>query len=139
MKKITKALLLMSLGVILVGCGATKEADQATDTSNSKTTETSEKAEEKVTIILNDEDTEIASKEITFEKGDFLQDVMEKNFDVLEEDGMIASLEGHEKDDKEQKYWLYEVNDKQPEVGAKEYELQPGDKIVWNLQKLDME
>ncbi|WEG74184.1 DUF4430 domain-containing protein [Vagococcus intermedius] len=141
MKNLTKLMMVALAGLALAGCGKQEEAGNKTDSSAPKTEQKatkSDKEEGKFKITLNEDDKEITSKELSFKEGDFLQDVMENEFDILEENGMISAIDGHEKNDKEQKYWLYEVNGEQPTVGAKEYKLKDGDKIVFDLKKLDM-
>lgn len=45
---------------------------------------------------------------------------------------MVTAIEGVKQTDKE--FWLYEVNGKQPDVGADKYVTKNGDQIKWQLK-----
>lgn len=122
MKKLRQLTAILSFIFILGGCSST-QTKTAVQTS--------------FTITLNEEGKELSSKELTFTEGDFLQEVMEEHFDIIEESGMVSSIDGHASDAAKKKYWLYEVNGEMPSVGAKEFELNEDDVVVWNLDVLD--
>src|SRR5699024_658764 len=54
--------------------------------------------------------------------------------DGEEDDGFIIAIDGIENDEEECKYWMYDVNDEMAQVGADEFELSPGDDVVFDLQ-----
>ncbi|MEG0254776.1 MAG: DUF4430 domain-containing protein [Vagococcus sp.] len=138
MKKLVGLVVLL---VALTGCGS-KAAD-TTKESNTKQSSTevvasSEKQEQGVTVTLQEDGKEISSKEIDIKDGALLGDIMADNFEVAEENSMISSIDGKKQDTKAQKFWIYTVNGKEAEVGANEYKLKVGDKVVWNLSKFEM-
>lgn len=138
MKKIVGLVVLL---VALTGCGS-KEADTVKDTStkasSSEVAVSSEKSEQGVTVTLQEDGKEISSKDIEIKDGALLGDIMADNFEIAEENNMISSIDGKKQDNKAQKYWIYTVNGKEAEVGANEYKLKAGDKVVWNLSKFEM-
>ncbi len=58
---------------------------------------------------------------------------MKENIEIEETDGFINSINGVEQSEKENKFWVYTVNDEQVTVGAGEYELLDGDQVIWEL------
>ncbi|MFP7169433.1 DUF4430 domain-containing protein [Terribacillus sp. 7520-G] len=118
--------LLLAAG-ILAGCGTAEESKQQDQQAEQQT-------EQQVTVTLTEDGKEISSKEVSFEEGDSLMDVMKENFDVEEDAGMITSIDGHSQDEDENKYWLYTVNGEMAQVGAADLELSDGDDVAFNLQ-----
>lgn len=138
MKKIVGLVVLL---VALTGCGSkatetTKESN--TKQSSSEVVASSEKQEQGVKVTLQEDGKEISSKDIEIKDGALLGDVMADNFEIAEENSMISSIDGKKQDTKAQKFWIYTVNGKEAEVGANEYKLKVGDKVVWNLSKFEM-
>lgn len=129
---------LILLVVALTGCGQVPTPEKTENTTQASSV-VSDKQSEVVTVTLFEEGKEIESKEIPIKTDELLGDVMADNFDVLEENGMIVSINGKKQDVKENKYWLYDVNGKFAEVGANQYKLSPEDQVVWKLDKLEME
>ncbi|MEG0268385.1 MAG: DUF4430 domain-containing protein [Carnobacterium sp.] len=86
-------------------------------------------------IVIQEEGKVLSnfSKELKFEEGQNLLEVMKENYDVTDKDGFISDIEGYEQDEKEGKYWLYTINGEQATVGAADYELEDQDIIEWNL------
>ncbi|WP_086313477.1 hypothetical protein A5821_000982 [Enterococcus sp. 7F3_DIV0205] len=124
MKKFVKVAMVLTVIFLLGACG------KASDTK---------KVEEdamKVTIILKEDDKEFDKKEVKVKKDESLQTVMETNYKVDMDKDFISGIDGHVQDAKTSKYWLYDVNGKQPEVGAVEYFLKDGDTVTWTLNKL---
>ncbi|MER2181774.1 MAG: DUF4430 domain-containing protein, partial [Desemzia incerta] len=73
------------------------------------------------------------AKEVDVQEGQNVLDVLKENYEVVEEGGLVSSIEGYEQVEKESKYWLYSVNDEQPTVGASDYILEEGDEVKWSL------
>ncbi|WP_121639780.1 DUF4430 domain-containing protein [Virgibacillus sp. Bac330] len=125
---------------LLVGCG--NEDSGTTAPSSNQPSENQvtqeEQAEETVLITISKDDGAeyLHEKEIPIEKGDILMDVMEENFYVeTEKNGeFITSIERLSAKEGEKKGWIYTVNGEMPNVGATEYELKPGDKVVFDFQ-----
>lgn len=89
-----------------------------------------------VTVILKEEDKEFNKKELKVKKEESLQTVMETNYTVEMDKDFVSGIDGHLQDAKASKYWMYDVNGKQPDVGAVEYFLQDGDTVTWTLNKI---
>ncbi|MFJ6411680.1 DUF4430 domain-containing protein [Terribacillus sp. AE2B 122] len=118
--------LLLTAGV-LAGCGTEEQPQQ--------NQQAEQQAEQQVTVTLSEDGEEISSKEVSFEKGDILLDVMKENFDIEEDGGFITSIDGHAQDANTNKYWLFTVNEEMSPVGANEVELKDGDEVIFNLQE----
>lgn len=142
------AVIFMVLG-LLAGCGQTEQPQSGTEgqeepaqtESDNTSTDTAgqdqpvETETDTVSITIKDGEETLTEKEVPIEEGAVLLDVMEENFQVeATEDGFITSLEGVSQNEEEGKYWLFDINGEPSPVGAAEYELQPGDEIVFTLQ-----
>ena len=111
--------------VILIGCGQTETPDTNTEGDSGDAVE--------ITISTDNGEEVITNKSIVIEKDDILMDVLQENFQVEVNDGFITSIEGIEQNESEQLYWMYEVNDEPANVGANQFELSPGDAVVFDL------
>lgn len=131
MKKIV--LFLAALVSLLAFSGCTDKSVESTDSSTKVSS--SQKAESTATITLLDGEKELSKKEITFDKGENLYNVLKKNYAVEDDDGMITSIDGHAQDAKQNKYWVFTKNDEQVNVGAKDVELKEGDRVVFKLEQ----
>ncbi|WP_087971566.1 DUF4430 domain-containing protein [Oceanobacillus rekensis] len=140
MKKwILQLVVIMAVG-LLFGCSSDGDTEQNTNTrvSTNDTSDTGEVSEEsvRITISINEGVESVNEQEIPIEEGDILMDVMEENFYIETEfDGtFITSIERVEASEEDQTAWMFFVNDEMPTVGANEYELSPGDVVVFDLQ-----
>lgn len=134
MKKLSWKNLFLLLTAIftLAACSPTTSEE---DTSTATTTTELSAEENIVTVDLKVEGkaVEDTAKEVKIKKDDILLDVMKANYDVVEKDGFISSINGHEQDEEAGLYWTYTVNGEMATVGAGEYKLTPGDKVEWSL------
>lgn len=146
MKKIYTVLLAFIFAlVVLSGCAATEQntEEQSTQTeeNGTPTEQTSESEQEEaitITISENNQEEIVAEEEVPVEEGEILYDVMEENFDIeATEEGFITSIEGISQNEEEGKYWMYYVNGEMAEVGAQDYELEPGDEVTFDLQAME--
>lgn len=125
---------------LLVGCGnddSGTTAPSSNQPSENQVTQEEQAAETVLITISKDDGAEyLHEKEIPIEEGDTLMDVMEENFYVeTEQNGeFITSIERLSAKEGEKKGWIYTVNGEMPNVGAAEYELKPGDKVVFDFQ-----
>ncbi|AUJ26376.1 DUF4430 domain-containing protein [Virgibacillus dokdonensis] len=125
---------------LLVGCGnddSGTTAPSSNQPSENQVTQEEQAAETVLITISKDDGAEyLHEKEIPIEQGDTLMDVMEENFYVeTEQNGeFITSIERLSAKEGEKKGWIYTVNGEMPNVGAAEYELKPGDKVVFDFQ-----
>lgn len=63
--------------------------------------------------------------------------IFQKNFDIEDDNGFITSIDGHEQDEKDNKYWTYTINDEEVMEGASEVELTAGDKVDFSLSEME--
>lgn len=136
--------MVLALAFVLGACGASEEDTESTEGTNAdtetteqaETEESGEQAEQTVAITISENEGEniLTEKEVPFEEGALLLDVMKENFEIEEQEGFISSIDGVAPEEGEEKSWMYFVNDEMPSVGAAEYELQPGDEITFDLQ-----
>lgn len=126
--------LLLSL-LLFSGCES-KQAG-ATDTSQSteKVAASSEREAMKTSITLLDGEKELSKKDLSFKDGDSLFDVLKENYSIEDDDGMITAIDGHAQDAKNNKYWVFTINDEQVNVGAKDAKLKNGDRVVFKLEQ----
>lgn len=125
MKKVWRMITIVGLFFFLVGCG------QSTTTKHEDSSK-----KQTATIVLKEEGKEVAKKEVSFEKTESLLTVMETNFSVKVDKNFVSGIDEYQQDASQNKYWLYDVNGKQPDVGAAEYFLKDGDTVTWSLDKL---
>ncbi|MFD1777282.1 DUF4430 domain-containing protein [Fredinandcohnia salidurans] len=137
MKKLLVALL--SLG-ILFGCSNDPSTNESSNNNTSETVDKEETAEI-VTVVISKNNGEeiIEEKEIEIESGKevTVMDVMQANFDVETQfDGaFVASINGVAGSEEEKTSWFYSVNGEEAMVGANEYQLEPEDKVEFDLHK----
>lgn len=133
MVKSFKLMLLVSSAVLVTACGSN---NQETESSSATSSEVSS-VETTITVsfTFEEDDKEIAdlAQEFDIEEGQTVLEALKENFKVVEEGGLVSSIEEHEQDETESKYWLYTVNDEQPTVGAADYVLEDGDEVKWSL------
>ncbi|RDW19099.1 hypothetical protein CWR48_08600 [Oceanobacillus arenosus] len=131
-------LILFMVAGLLIGCSAEENENTNTTVSTNNTSQSEEVAENsvRITISINEGEEFVDEKEIEIKEGDILMDVMEENFFIETEfDGtFITSIERVAASDDEKTAWMFFVNDEMASVGAAEYELVPGDKVVFDLQ-----
>lgn len=139
MKKLIKVILVLMGTFVIAGCSNDdgKQASDSISQTTEMTTVSSEKEEQKATVLLNEDGKKISSKEVVFQAGDTLYDVMDKNFDLEDDKGFITSIDGHKQDEEDDKYWTYTIDDKEVLKGATEVELKGGEKIDFDLSKME--
>ncbi|MGO3792462.1 MAG: DUF4430 domain-containing protein, partial [Enterococcus gilvus] len=116
--------------------GCTSKPSESSDSSSAKeTVASSEKIEEKANITLVDGDKELSKKQVSFEKGQSLFDVLKETYAVEDDNGMITSIDGHPQDEKNNKYWVFTINDEQVNSGAKDVTLKKDDRVVFKLEQ----
>ncbi|WP_288226427.1 DUF4430 domain-containing protein [uncultured Enterococcus sp.] len=134
MKKRTVFFALIFSLTLISGC--TSKPSESSDSSSAKeTVASSEKIEEKASITLVDGDKELSKKQVSFEKGESLFDVLKETYAVEDDNGMITSIDGHPQDEKNNKYWVFTINDEQVNSGAKDVTLKKDDRVVFKLEQ----
>mgnify|MGYP001067375150 FL=1 len=120
--------------LFIVGCS--NEQDAA-DTSEA-TSQTSQAQEEiTATVEIEDEDQTVDEKEIETTTDETLMEVMQDNFDIEEDSGMITTIEDIEQDEDENMYWTYTINDEMVNTGAEETTLEDNDQVVFTYDKME--
>ncbi|MCF1684982.1 DUF4430 domain-containing protein [Tetragenococcus halophilus] len=120
--------------LFIVGCS--NEQDAA-DTSEA-TSQTSQAQEEiTATVEIEDEDQTVDEKEIETTTDETLMEVMQDNFDIEEDSGMITTIEGIEQDEDDNMYWTYTINDEMVNTGADETTLEDNDQVVFTYDKME--
>lgn len=79
-------------------------------------------------------DEDKIDKTVELSPGKSLLAAMKEQYEVIEDEGYITSIEGYEQSQEENIYWLYEINDEFAQVGAADYTLEDGDVISWELE-----
>ncbi|GEQ32800.1 DUF4430 domain-containing protein [Marinilactibacillus psychrotolerans] len=79
-------------------------------------------------------DEDKINKTVELSSGKSLLAAMKEQYEVIEDEGYITSIEGYEQSQEENIYWLYEINDEFAQVGAADYTLEDGDVISWELE-----
>lgn len=134
---------LLKMGLIalttlsLAACGdiATQEAASS---EKSSAVESQQKETFAVVVSLEQDGKEVegATKEVKVEEETTVLELLKEQYEVVEKDGFIVSVEGMEQDEEAGKYWMYEVNEEEPTVGAAEYIVNDGDQVKWFLNAL---
>ncbi|HLR65085.1 MAG TPA: DUF4430 domain-containing protein [Pseudogracilibacillus sp.] len=136
-KRLIQLLTIFSIVLMIVGCSNNNELTN-NNTNNTNNVENVENEEGQIEVLISitkeEGEEEISTKEVKVEEGAILMDVLEDNFEIEEENGLITSIDGVEADDSEQIAWMYFVNGDFASVGANEYELQAGDDVNFDLQ-----
>src|SRR5690554_2491507 len=124
MKNILFAIVL-TLG-ILVGCGTADNNPNVADT---------EQTEVQVEIIISLENQEEILEEevLTVDAGTSLMEVMEENFDIINNGGFISSINGIQAEDGQPYAWMYTVNGEDATKGAEDYIIKDGDVIEFDF------
>ncbi|MER2109711.1 MAG: DUF4430 domain-containing protein [Desemzia incerta] len=129
-----KLILLVSSAFLVTACGSSNQEAEST-AATSSTQASSVEATVAVSFSFEEDGKEMTdlAKEVDVQEGQNVLDVLKENYEVVEEGGLVSSIEGYEQVEKESKYWLYSVNDEQPTVGASDYILEEGDEVKWSL------
>lgn len=128
--------LVILAGIFLFSACSTKDSTTSSSLSEQETSTSSKEATEMIVeISLVKEGKEMEKKEVSVEKGTTLMEAMKANFDLVEENKMITSIDGIEQNTKESYYWTYKINDEMINTGAAETTLNPDDKVVFTYEK----
>lgn len=127
------------MSILLVGCAkpsidATNTSIEASSAEKSATQRTAE-----ISFVNNTEEKASALKDktVTFEEGTTLMAIMKDNFDLVEDQGMITSIDGLAQDESNGYYWTYTINDEMINTGANDTFLGENDKVVFTYEKFE--
>lgn len=133
-----KLLAFIVTGLFLTGCA--DATNQAEGQKPEATVSTSIMAEETfavtITVNISGEEIENGTKELEVERGANLLEVMKKNFEIVEQDNFINSIDGHKQDEESSKYWIFDLNGEMAPTGANDTVLQEGDVVEWKLEAM---
>lgn len=124
------------LGISMISLAACTDTKTTKENQVSQSTSTSLVAEQKATIILQEDGKELSSKTIEVTEGQSVYDALKKSFAIEDQDGFITKIDGKEQDPAANKYWMYTINGQEASKGAKDTLLKANDKIVFNLSKV---
>ena len=119
----------------MTGCSTPSANETAKTETTATSTVTSQKTEVAVTVTLQKEDEVLEEKKLTVPADSTLMAVMQENFDIKEDNGMITSISGVEQDTKESWFWTYTINDEMVNTGAYETSVHENDKIIFTYSK----
>ena len=137
--KIIKLGLIVLTAFSLAACGeTTMQESESSATKSTSLVENQTKETLSIVIALEQDGKNVttATKKLEVSEGTTVLEALKKEYEVVEEGGFIASIEGMKQDKEAGKYWMYEVNNTEPPVGAAEYVLQDGDQVKWFLNAL---
>ncbi|WP_035051844.1 DUF4430 domain-containing protein [Carnobacterium pleistocenium] len=136
--KIFKFGLILFTTFSLAACGNIGTQEEASSAISSSSVESQTKETLSIVISLEQdgEKVEDTTKELEVEEGTTVLDSLKEQYEVIENDGYVVSIEEMEIDEKLGKYWMYEVNNEEAAVGAADYELKDGDQVNWFLNAL---
>ncbi|KGP70922.1 DUF4430 domain-containing protein [Pontibacillus yanchengensis] len=119
----------------LAACGQAEGGNSTSETTSNEETQQEAQEKVKVTISKNNGEETIEEKELSIEEGQTVFEVMDENFELETDNsgGFITAVEGVKAKEEDKMAWFYTVNGKEAEVGAKEYELKPGDTITFDM------
>jgi len=113
--------------------------------SNPKTIEQEQQSAKTVTYVLNYGNNNINEfQDVAFTPGDTTLDLLKKlsqenNLNLGTKDydnlGTLVVKIGDKENNQDNKYWQYEVNGVQPQIGAGQYQVQAGERIEWKFEE----
>lgn len=128
MKKISSILVLALALISLTAC-----VSQSTSKTSSSSA-SSIKQEETAHFVIKKSDDKEEKKEVTFTKGQTILEVMQKEFQIKESNGIITSIDGTSQDEAKKTYWMYKVNGEMAPKLAGETPLKKGDIVEFYLE-----
>ena len=123
-KHILTYLILIVMSIFLVACNSDSSSE--------------EEIQIKITLYDEVNDSTIASDEFDAKEGQILQEVLEANYEVeVQQGGFITSIEGHQQNEADSIFWVYEVNGEEVHEAASNYELQENDDVLFKLMQFE--
>ena len=117
--------------------------------SNPQGDEQNQQIAQTVTYVINYGANEISEfQDVSFAPGDTVLDLLtrlaqENNFILTTKDydnlGVLVVKIGDKENNQDNKYWQYEVNGVQPQIGSSQYQPQSGERIEWKFEEFKSE
>jgi len=126
--------LILAIGIV-TGCGT-----DGIDTNDHPSTTGQEEVQNvEVDIVISQENGKeiLAEETLDVEEGSTLLEVMEDNFDIEEEAGLIHSINGIQAEDDQPYAWMFDINGEMSMVGAADYELEDGDLVEFDFHSYE--
>ncbi|KXT78579.1 Additional lipoprotein component of putative cobalamin ECF transporter [Streptococcus sp. DD13] len=120
--------------VSLSACSQTTDQTQASS-KESVTSHSTSQSLLKATITVTDYEKKETKTDVEFEEGQSLMEVLKAHFTIVEENGLITSINGVSQDKDKGIYWMYKVNNEMASVGAKDFVLKNGDTVQFYQEK----
>lgn len=136
-KRSIKLLIIMLILFILAACGNDEQNNQNLTVSTNETGESEEVATNtvRITISIDDGAQFINEQEVKVEEGANLLEVLAETFFIeTDEDNNLTSIERVQTDEEENTSWELFVNDEKTDTPAKDYNLNGGEIIIFDLQ-----
>ncbi|OTN76570.1 hypothetical protein A5886_001647 [Enterococcus sp. 8G7_MSG3316] len=127
------------LSLLLVGCAKPSIDGTSTSTEASSAEKSATQRTAEISFVNNSDDTSAAltDKTVTFEEGTTLMTIMKDNFELVEDQGMITSIDGLAQDEGSGYYWTYTINDEMINTGANDTFLGENDQVVFTYEKFE--
>ncbi|HFI0456492.1 TPA: DUF4430 domain-containing protein [Streptococcus suis] len=87
-----------------------------------------------LTVVSGDKNN---SQEVTVESDDSVMEILEEYHQVQEEGGLITAIDNVSQYPKTNTFWMYKINGKLAEKGAKEQKVSDGDNIEFYLETFE--
>ncbi|WP_439442710.1 DUF4430 domain-containing protein [Listeria aquatica] len=88
-----------------------------------------------IQVTQNEGKEKLETKKVHAKKGTTLYQMLQDNFKIADDKGMITSINGVSQDEKAGRYWFIEINGKFATKGAKETKPKNGDKVSFDLHE----
>ncbi|WP_312541135.1 DUF4430 domain-containing protein [Enterococcus sp.] len=127
------------MSILLVGCAkpSIDGTDATMEASSAEKSATQRSAEISFVNKTDEEASSLTDKTVTFDEGTTLMSIMKDNFDLVEDQGMITSIDGLAQDESNGYYWTYTINDEMINTGANDTFLGENDKVVFTYEKFE--
>lgn len=88
-----------------------------------------------IQVTKNEGKEKLETKKVKAKKGTTLYQMLQDNFKIEDDKGMITSINQVSQDEKAGLYWFIEINGKFATKGAKETKPKNGDKVSFDLHE----
>jgi hypothetical protein len=126
--------------ILLIGAGCTKQTQTQTTV---QTPDETQQTKNEVTLVIDDGTNNLQTFTQNYTEKMTAYDLLKKVTDTKSialsvsssSFGVMINKIGEKKGGEEEKYWMYYVNSKAPQVAADKYELKAGDKVEFKFEK----
>ena len=136
-KRLFMAFTILFIPFLLIACSDDGQENQLTSVSTNDTGDSEEVADNAVRITISTDDGRqfLNEQEVEIEEGDNLLEVLKATFFIeVDEESKITSIERMQANEEDNTSWKLFVNDEISDIPAKDYSLEGGEKIVFDLQ-----